>query len=75
MAMMKAVVIRAPGGTIETRPVPLPRSAEVLSRVKAFGLNHPELFTRQGLSPRVGFPRVRGIEAVGLVGEARGAPA
>jgi NADPH:quinone reductase-like Zn-dependent oxidoreductase len=45
----------------------------VLIRVKAFGLNRSELFTRQGLSPGVVFPRVLGIEAVGLVAEAPGA--
>jgi NADPH:quinone reductase-like Zn-dependent oxidoreductase len=38
-----------------------------LIRVKAFGLNRSELFTRQGHSPNVKFPRVLGIEAVGLV--------
>ena len=40
--------------------------------VKAFGLNRSELFTRQGHSPGVKFPRVLGIEAVGLVEEAPG---
>jgi NADPH:quinone reductase-like Zn-dependent oxidoreductase len=40
--------------------------------VKAFGINRSELFTRQGLSPSVKFPRVLGIEAVGLVAQAPG---
>jgi NADPH:quinone reductase-like Zn-dependent oxidoreductase len=44
----------------------------VLIRVKAFGINRSELFTRQGLSPSVKFPRVLGIEAVGLVAQAPG---
>lgn len=44
----------------------------MLIRVKAFGLNRSELFTRQGLSPGVIFPRVLGIEAVGLVEDAPG---
>lgn len=38
----------------------------------AFGLNRPELFTRQGHSPAVAFPRVLGIEAVGTVAKAPG---
>src|SRR5713101_1905022 len=38
----------------------------------AFGLNRSELFTRQGHSPNVKFPRVLGIEAVGLVEAAPG---
>ena len=71
MATMNAAVIREAGGPevlrIEQRNIPVPRSGEVLIRVKAFGLNRSELFTRQGYSPSVKFPRVLGIEAVGLV--------
>src|SRR3984893_3611847 len=73
---MKAAVIHEPGGPevlkLETLPIPKPKSGEVLIRVKAFGLNRSELFTRQGYSPGVKFPRVLGIEAVGLVEEAPG---
>ena len=76
MTSMKAAVIREAGGPevlkIESRPIPTPQSGEVLIRVKAFGLNRSELFTRQGHSPSVKFPRVLGIEAVGLVEEAPG---
>ena len=76
MRTMKAAVIHEPGGpevlTIESRPVPKPRESEVLIRVKAFGLNRSELFTRQGHSPDVKFPRIPGIEAVGIVEEAPG---
>ena len=38
--------------------------------VKAFGLNRSEMFTRQGHSPGVRFPRVLGIECVGVVADA-----
>ena len=73
---MNAVVIRSPGEpgvlAIEERPVPQPASGWVLIRVKAFGLNRSELFTRQGHSRGVEFPRVLGIEAVGTVEEAPG---
>jgi NADPH:quinone reductase-like Zn-dependent oxidoreductase len=76
MPDMKAAVIREPGGPevlkIEKRAIPVPESGEVLIRVKAFGLNRSELFTRQGHSPGVKFPRVLGIEAVGLVEDAPG---
>jgi NADPH:quinone reductase-like Zn-dependent oxidoreductase len=76
MQTMKAAVIHGPGGPevlkVESRPVPAPRAGEVLIRVKAFGLNRSEMFTRQGHSPGVQFPRVLGIEAVGLVEEAPG---
>jgi NADPH:quinone reductase-like Zn-dependent oxidoreductase len=74
--MMKAAVIREAGGPevlkIESLPVPAPKRGEVLIRVKAFALNRSEMFTRQGHSPGVKFPRVLGIEAVGAVEEAPG---
>ena len=57
---------------IEEIPCPQPTAGWVLIRVKAFGLNRSELFTRQGHSPGVEFPRVLGIEAVGTVEEAPG---
>ena len=76
MTTMKAAVIHETGGPevlkIERIPIPTPRNGEVLIRVKASGLNRSELFTRQGHSPGVKFPRVLGIEAVGLVEEAPG---
>src|ERR1700731_3341979 len=76
MSTMKAAVIREAGGPevlkIEDLPIPTPQAGEVLIRIKAFGLNRSELFTRQGHSPGVKFPRVLGIEACGLVEEAPG---
>lgn len=69
--MMKTVVIYEAGGPeslqIEDRPVPEPQPHEVLIKVKSFGLNRSEYFTRKGLSPNVTFPRVLGIEAVGVI--------
>ncbi len=74
--MMKAAVLHQPGGAetiqLEARPVPIPEAGQVLIRVKAFGLNRSELFTRQGHSPNVQLPRILGIEAVGLVEAAPG---
>ena len=76
MTTMKAAVIYEAGGPevlkLESRPIPTPKQGEVLIRVKAFGLNRSELFTRQGYSPSVEFPRILGIEAVGLVEHAPG---
>jgi NADPH:quinone reductase-like Zn-dependent oxidoreductase len=73
MTTMKAAVMYAPGGPevlkLETRPIPTPQPDQVLIRVRAFGLNRSELFTRQGHSPGVRFPRILGIEAVGTVEE------
>jgi NADPH:quinone reductase-like Zn-dependent oxidoreductase len=74
--LMKAAVIREAGGPevlkVESIPVPVPKAGQVLIKVKAFGLNRSELFTRQGHSPSVKFPRVLGIEAAGVVEDAPG---
>ena len=76
MSTMKAAVIHEAGGPevlkIESRPIPTPQNGEVLISVRAFGLNRSELFTRQGHSSGVKFPRILGIEAVGLVEQAPG---
>ncbi|PCH44732.1 NADPH:quinone reductase [Wolfiporia cocos MD-104 SS10] len=75
---MRAVVCpRAPISPSElvyttTHPAPSPKAGHVLIRVKAYGLNRSELFTRQGHSPGITFPRVLGIECVGLVQDAGG---
>ena len=59
---MKAIVIERPGPPevlrLQQRPVPKPKPGWVLIRVRAFGLNRSELFTRQGHSPAVTFPRI-----------------
>jgi NADPH:quinone reductase-like Zn-dependent oxidoreductase len=66
---MRAAVIEVAGGPevlkLQERPVPKPETGWALVRVKAFGINRSELFTRQGHSPSVLFPRILGIEAVG----------
>jgi Alcohol dehydrogenase GroES-like domain len=71
MASMKAAVVRRPRGPealeIEERPIPAPKSGEVLIRVKAFGVNRLDVTTRQGLRAGVKFPRILGIEVVGAV--------
>ena len=52
---------------IKTVPKPDARSGWVLIKVRAFGLNRSEIFTRRGESPGVEFPRIQGIECVGTV--------
>ncbi|GAA2509875.1 zinc-binding dehydrogenase [Winogradskya humida] len=54
---------------LETREIPVPaiREGWSLVRVMGAGLNRSELRTRQGHSPGVRFPRVLGIECVGVV--------
>lgn len=74
---MRAVVLDHPGPVtnLELRevPIPTPEPGWVLIRVKAFGLNRSELYTRLGFSgDAVTFPRVLGIEATGMVVDAPG---
>lgn len=68
---MRAIVLSQPGGPenlVLTRlPLPQPRPGWVRIAVRAFGLNRSELHTRLGLAQGVTFPRVLGIEAVGVV--------
>lgn len=70
---MKAAVTVNTGNpdVIQFQEVPMPdvKSGWVLIKIKAFGLNRSELFTRRGDSPGVEFPRIQGIECVGIVEE------
>jgi NADPH:quinone reductase-like Zn-dependent oxidoreductase len=66
---MRAIVIKRYGGpevlAIEERPDPEPRPGHVLIDVRAFGLNHAEVYFRQGAWGDVA--EISGIECVGLV--------
>ena len=68
---MKAIVIYEAGGPeklIYTDvPTPELRPGWSLVRVMGRGVNHSEIFTRDGQSPSVKFPRILGIECVGVI--------
>lgn len=70
---MKAVVVYETGGpdklvyTDVAKPQIKPGWS--LVKVKGFGINHSEIFTRRGDSPSVKFPRILGIECVGMIEE------
>jgi NADPH:quinone reductase len=70
---MRAMVLSQPGGpenlVLADVPLPVPHPGWVRIEVRAFGLNRSELHTRLGLAEGVTFPRVLGIEAVGVVDE------
>ena len=70
---MQAYLIHQSGGPeqLELTEIPMPSCSpgNVLIRVRAFGLNRSEWFTRRGDSPGVRFPRVLGIECVGEIAD------
>ena len=70
---MHAIRVSRPGGpeVLEYVEVPRPevRDGWSLVQVYGFGINHSEIFTREGESPSVQFPRILGIECVGIVTE------
>ncbi|RDE94902.1 quinone oxidoreductase [Aggregatibacter aphrophilus] len=70
---MKAVKIYQAGGPEQLiyQDVPTPNVKEgwSLVKIKGFGINHSEIFTREGKSPSVQFPRILGIECVGEVAQ------
>jgi len=68
---MHAYLIHQPGGPeqLVRTEIPIPNCSPggVVIRIRAFGLNRSEWFTRRGDSPGVSFPRVLGIECVGEI--------
>ncbi len=71
-AEMTAIAIRAPGGpdvlVPERVPVPRPAPGEVLVKVKAAGVNRPDVMQRQGLyPPPKGATDIPGLEIAGEV--------
>lgn len=74
-ATMRAVIVTQPGGLdalqVTTVPMPEPQPGWVRIKVTAFGVNESEVTTRKGESdPEVTYPRIPGIEGVGVVDQA-----
>ena len=72
---MKAIVAEKPGppNVLKIKDIPIPEAKNgwVLVKVRGFGLNRSEMYSRQGHSgDAVTFPRILGIECVGEVVEA-----
>jgi NADPH:quinone reductase len=66
---MRAIVIKRYGDpevlAIEERPDPKPEAGQIVIEVKAFGLNHAEVYFRKGVWGDVA--EITGIECVGVV--------
>ncbi|MVN22464.1 NAD(P)H-quinone oxidoreductase [Mucilaginibacter arboris] len=72
---MKAIIITKPGAPevlkIKEREKPQPKPNEVLIRIKAAGVNRPDVFQRKGNYPApTNVPQdIPGLEVAGIVGE------
>jgi NADPH:quinone reductase len=69
---MQVVEISAPGGPevlrTATRPLPQPKTGEVLIKVATAGVNGPDLMQRKGLyPPPAGAPDLLGLEVSGAI--------
>ncbi len=68
---MKAIVLKELGGPEkllwEEVPEPVPRSGEVLVRLKAAALNHRDAWIRQGLYANIQLPTILGSDGSGEV--------
>ena len=70
--MMTAVAITEPGGPLVLRPerrnVPAPRPGQILIRVRAAGVNRPDVFQRKGVyPPPPGAYDLPGLEVAGEI--------
>jgi D-arabinose 1-dehydrogenase-like Zn-dependent alcohol dehydrogenase len=70
-ARMKVAQISKPGGDFELveREIPQPGPREVRIKVKACGVCHSDVLTKDGLLPGIQYPRVPGHEVAGIVDE------
>ncbi len=71
-ARMRCIEISAPGGpevlVSAERPLPVPKDGEVLIKVRAAGVNRPDIVQRQGLyPPPPGASDIPGLEISGVV--------
>jgi D-arabinose 1-dehydrogenase-like Zn-dependent alcohol dehydrogenase len=71
MAKMKVVQVPKPGADFEIveREVPEPGPGHVRIRVKACGVCHSDVLTKEGLFPGIAYPRVPGHEIIGTIDE------
>lgn len=69
MATMRAVQVGRAGGEFELveRAIPEPGPNQVRVKVKACGICHSDVFTKEGAFPGIEFPRVPGHEVAGVV--------
>ena len=69
IAPMKAAQVPKPGADFQIveREIPKPRVGHVRIKVKACGVCHSDLFTKEGSWPGIQYPRVPGHEVAGVI--------
>ena len=74
LAPMKVAQISKPGGDFEIveREIPMPAAGHVRIKVKACGVCHSDVLTREGSWPGIQYPRVPGHEVAGVIDEVGG---
>ena len=71
IALMKVAQVPKPGTDFQIveRKVPKPGRGQVLIKVKACGVCHSDVFTKEGQWPGIEYPRIPGHEVVGIIDE------
>ncbi len=71
VATMKVAQVSRPGADFQIveRDIPKPRAGQVRIKVRACGVCHSDVFTKEGSWPGIQYPRVPGHEVAGLVDE------
>ena len=71
MEPMRLAQIAKPGGEFELveREIPNPGAGQVRIKVRACGVCHSDVLTKEGLWPGIQYPRVPGHEVAGIIDE------
>jgi len=68
---MKAAQVPKPGADFQVvdREIPRPEMGQVRIRIRACGICHSDVFTKEGAWPGIQYPRVPGHEIAGIIDE------
>ena len=71
VARMTAAQVGKPGADFQIveREIPEPRAGQVLIKVKACGVCHSDMLTKEGSWPGIQYPRIPGHEVAGIIEE------
>ena len=66
---MRSIQVSGPKGPLEMveKDIPEPGAAQVCIKIQACGICHGDSVTKDGLFPRIQYPRVPGHEIAGVI--------